>query len=73
MKSNAEIKSFIKEQLSGIRPEDDKEFQAKVIAAIYQYLEKMGHERHAIKLMIDEIIVEKLKALVKKLKDLGDK
>ena len=73
MRNNVEVKSFISEQLSGIRADDTKEFQTKVISSIYAHLEKLGHDTATIKLMIDEVIVEKLKFLVKKLKDLNKK
>ena len=68
-----EVKSFIREQLSGVRVDDTKEFQIAVISSIYKHLENLGHDSHNIKIMIDEIIVEKLKFLVKKLKDLNEK
>jgi len=73
MKNNTEVKCFVKEQLSGIRSDDTKEFQMEVIGLIYTYLEKLGHSSDAIKLMINEVIVEKLNILAKKLKDLNDK
>ena len=73
MRNNIEVKSFISEQLSGIRADDTKEFQTKVISSIYKHLENLGHDSPDIKIMIDEAIVKKLKFLVKKLKDLNDK
>ena len=73
MNNRADVKCFVKEQLSGIRMDDTKGFQVAVIGSIYEHLEKLGHDPHDIKTMIDEIIMEKLDALVKKLKDLNDK